>query len=107
MIAAIDTQLTNTRSEGYNRVAKHIGRIAFGFRNPDNQRRRIRWAAPAETGQCHPGSERYGLRQAAATFGVELVAVEISTELRMMILRAQRRQIMVNADQIADDLDME
>jgi len=28
----------------YNRLAKHQGRNAFGFRNPVNQRRRIRWA---------------------------------------------------------------
>lgn len=39
MILAITTGLTNARSEGYNRIVKHVGRIAFGFRNPDNQRR--------------------------------------------------------------------
>ena len=42
--AAIQTGYTNSRSEGYNRLAKHQGRNAFGFRNPVNQRRRIRWA---------------------------------------------------------------
>ena len=42
--AAITTGYTNARSEGYNRLAKHVGRDAFGFRNPINQRRRIRWA---------------------------------------------------------------
>ena len=42
--AAITTGYTNARSEGYNRLAKHVGRDAFGFRNPVNQRRRIRWA---------------------------------------------------------------
>ena len=41
--AAITTGYTNARSEGYNRLAKHVGRDAFGFRNPRNQRRRIRW----------------------------------------------------------------
>jgi len=35
---------SNARSEGYNRLAKHEGRNAFGFRNPTNQRRRIGWA---------------------------------------------------------------
>jgi transposase len=35
---------SNSRSEGYNRLAKHEGRNAFGFRNPVNQRRRIRWS---------------------------------------------------------------
>jgi transposase len=42
--AAILTGYSNARSEGYNRLAKHEGRNAFGFRNPANQRRRIRWA---------------------------------------------------------------
>nr|WP_229574912.1 ISL3 family transposase [Ornithinimicrobium avium] len=42
--AAILTGYSNARSEGYNRLAKHQGRNAFGFRNTDNQRRRIRWA---------------------------------------------------------------
>lgn len=42
--AAILTGYSNARSEGYNRLAKHVGRNAFGFRNPVNQRRRIRWA---------------------------------------------------------------
>jgi transposase len=42
--AAITTGYSNARSEGYNRLAKHVGRNAFGFRNPTNQRRRIRWA---------------------------------------------------------------
>ena len=42
--AAIRTNFSNARSEGYNRLAKHEGRNAFGFRNPVNQRRRIRWA---------------------------------------------------------------
>ena len=42
--AAITTGYSNARSEGYNRLAKHVGRNAFGFRNVDNQCQRIRWA---------------------------------------------------------------
>ncbi len=42
--AAITTGYSNARSQGYNRLAKHEGRNAFGFRNTVNQRRRIRWA---------------------------------------------------------------
>ena len=42
--AGLLTGYSNARSEGYNRLAKHQGRNAFGFRNPSNQRRRIRWA---------------------------------------------------------------
>jgi transposase len=60
MILAITTGLSNARREGYNRIVKHIGGIAFGFRNPGNQRRRVRWActrqsrqAPLRTIQLH------------------------------------------------------
>lgn len=42
--AAIVTDYSNARSEGYNRRAKHQGRNAFGYRNVDNHRRAIRWA---------------------------------------------------------------
>ena len=42
--AGLVTGHSNARSEGYNRLAKHQGRNAFGFRNTENQRRRIRWA---------------------------------------------------------------
>lgn len=42
--AAITTGYSNARSEGYNRLAKHQGRNAFGFRNTTNQQRRIRWS---------------------------------------------------------------
>ena len=42
--AAITTGYSNARSEGYNRLAKHQGRNAFGFRNTTNQKRRIRWS---------------------------------------------------------------
>ena len=34
MILAITTGLTNACSEGYNRIVKRVGRVAFGFRNP-------------------------------------------------------------------------
>ena len=61
MILAIQTGLSNARSEGYNRIVKHVGRIAFGFRTPENQRRRVRWActrqsrrAPSTTRQLRP-----------------------------------------------------
>jgi transposase len=59
--AAILTGHSNARSEGYNRLAKHVGRNAFGFRNPVNQRRRIRWACtrqhrrPSATTTTLPG----------------------------------------------------
>lgn len=49
MILAITTGLSNARSEGYNRIVKHVGRIAFGFRTPENQRRRVWWACTRQS----------------------------------------------------------
>ena len=40
ILAFIDTGITNAGSEANNRLAKDAARIAFGFRNLDNQRRR-------------------------------------------------------------------
>lgn len=54
MILAITTGLSNARSEGYNRIVKHVGRTAFGFRNPDNQRRRVRWACTRRSRRVTP-----------------------------------------------------
>jgi transposase len=42
--AGLLTGYSNSRSEGCNRLAKHQSRNAFGFRNPVNQRPRIRWS---------------------------------------------------------------
>ena len=55
VLAAITTGYSNARSEGYNRLAKHVGRDAFGFLNSTNQRRRIR---SAFTGQHRRASVR-------------------------------------------------
>ena len=57
MILAIQTGLSNARSEGYNRIVKHVGRIAFGFRTPGNQRRRVRWACTRQSRRA-PSSAR-------------------------------------------------
>ncbi len=54
IIAALQTGLTNARTEGYNRIVKHVGRIAFGFRNPENQRRRVRWACTRRSRRVTP-----------------------------------------------------
>jgi transposase len=42
ILAFIDTGITNARTEATNRMVKDAARIAFGFRNLDNQRRRVR-----------------------------------------------------------------
>lgn len=39
-VAGVDVEgVEDARSEGYNRLANHVERDAFGFRNPINQRR--------------------------------------------------------------------
>ncbi len=42
ILAFLDTGITNARTEATNRMVKDAARIAFGFRNLDNQRRRVR-----------------------------------------------------------------
>jgi transposase len=42
ILAFIDTGITNARTEANNRLVKDAARIAFGFRNLGNQRRRVR-----------------------------------------------------------------
>jgi transposase len=42
ILAFIDTGITNARTEAINRMIKDAARIAFGFRNLDSQRRRVR-----------------------------------------------------------------
>lgn len=54
MILAITTGLSIARSEGYNRIVKHVGRMAFGFRTPTNRRRRIPWACTRQSRQAPP-----------------------------------------------------
>ena len=44
IIEGLITGISNGRTEGYNRIVKHVGRTAFGFRNTANQKRRIRFA---------------------------------------------------------------
>jgi transposase len=44
IVAAVVTGVTNATSESLNRLAKLEARLAYGFRNPLNQRRRVRIA---------------------------------------------------------------
>jgi transposase len=41
--AFLHSRVTNARTEGINRLVKHVKRSACGFRNPANSRRRIRF----------------------------------------------------------------
>jgi len=44
IVAAVLTGVSNARSEALNRLAKLEARMAYSFRNPANQRRRVRIA---------------------------------------------------------------
>jgi transposase len=48
----IHTNLTNAKSEGYNRVVKLDARNAYGYRNPENQRLRTRCATTRRHRGC-------------------------------------------------------
>jgi len=43
ILAFLETRITNAGTEGTNRMIKDAARVAFGFRNLDNQRRRVRF----------------------------------------------------------------
>jgi transposase len=55
--AFIHTGVTNAKSEGVNRVAKLTARNAFGFRNPVNQRLRVR-CTTTRRGRGHLSTRR-------------------------------------------------
>ena len=44
VLGILETGVTNAATEGTNHLIKDAARIAFGFRNLDNQRRRVRFA---------------------------------------------------------------
>ena len=49
IVCAVLTGVTNATSESLNRLAKLEARLAYGFRNPANQRRRVRIACTRGT----------------------------------------------------------
>jgi transposase len=49
IVTAVLTGVTNARSEALNRLAKLEARMAYSFRNPANQRRRVRTACTRST----------------------------------------------------------
>jgi transposase len=50
--AFLHTKITNSKSEGYNRVVKLDARNAYGYRNPENQRLRTRCATTRRARGC-------------------------------------------------------
>jgi len=72
LVCAILTGVTNARSESLNRIVKLEARLAYSFRNPANQRRRVRTACTrgrsraACTAQEQITSGRWSLDRRAA-----------------------------------------
>jgi transposase len=54
IVTAVITGVTNATSESLNRLAKLEARLAYGFRNPENQRRRVRIACTRGTRRRSP-----------------------------------------------------
>ena len=58
IIEGLITGISNGRTEGYNRIVKHVGRIAFGFRNTENHKRRIRFACTRASRRAPTSNQR-------------------------------------------------
>ena len=52
------TGVTNATSESLNRIAKLEARMDYGFRNPENQRRRVRIACTRGTRRPSPNATK-------------------------------------------------
>ena len=61
IVAAVLTGVTNARSESLNRLAKLEARMAYSFRNPANQRRRVRTACTRSARRATTGKPRRSL----------------------------------------------
>jgi transposase len=81
--AFVLTGITNAKSEGINRVAKLTARNAYGFRNPANQRLRVR-CATTRRGRGHLGTRRtnraYQRRQSTSASTMTIINSNTSTE---------------------------
>jgi hypothetical protein len=84
-----------------DKIARDILKLALLKREPGRERTEAVIAFASEQAR---DSISGWLRQAAATFDVQLVVVDIPQELREQISQAQCRQMMVNLDRVADDL---
>ncbi len=58
VVHAVLTGVTNARSESLNRIARLEARMAYSFRNPVNQRRRVRMACTRGTRRSHNATTR-------------------------------------------------
>jgi transposase len=67
IVTAVTTGVTNATAESLNRLAKLEARLAYGFRNPANQRRRVRTACTRGTRRQTAASSQHAT--SAATGG--------------------------------------
>lgn len=58
IVAAVLTGVTNAKSEALNRLAKLEARMAYSFRNPASQRRRVRIACTRNARRSRPSRPR-------------------------------------------------
>jgi transposase len=58
IVAAVLTGVTNAKSEALNRLAKVEARMAYSFRNPANQRRRVQIARTRTAGRSRAVTPR-------------------------------------------------
>jgi transposase len=63
IVCAVLTGVTNATSESLNRLARLEARLAYGFRNPANQRRRVRIACTRGTRRPSPTASTKRTRQ--------------------------------------------
>jgi hypothetical protein len=83
------------------KIGQDVLKLALLKREADYSDARVIIAFASEEAR---NSVRGWLRQAAESFGVELLVVSISSDLRAAILSAQSRQLMVNIDATVADL---
>jgi transposase len=81
IIAAVLTGASNARSEALNRIAKLEARQAYGFRNPANQRRRVKIAC-TRSAAGHPATRHVAARSRSPADNTIPVTVTSKSHLR-------------------------
>lgn len=62
ILAFLETGITNAVTEGTNRMVKDAARVAFGFRNLENQRRRVRFHCTRQSRRTSSGERALPLQ---------------------------------------------
>ena len=83
------------------KISQDILKLALLKREPGRERTRTVIAFASQEARV---SISGWIQQAAVAFGIELIVVEISEQLRAEIRTAQHRQTMINVDHVAGDI---